>query len=65
MASDRISEKLHNMAVGFIGAGRMAQAMAKGFISSGIYFLYFFALTGSFWIDECTCTQSIKKHEAA
>lgn len=24
-----------NMAVGFIGAGRMAQAMARGFISTG------------------------------
>lgn len=36
MASKQKSNVPPDMAVGFIGAGRMAQAMARGFISAGI-----------------------------
>lgn len=36
MASKQNSKVPPDMAVGFIGAGRMAQAMARGFISAGI-----------------------------
>ena len=32
-----IKERISNTMVGFLGGGRMAQAMAKGFISSGEY----------------------------
>ena len=35
MASSQRSRVPPDMAVGFIGAGRMAQAMARGFITSG------------------------------
>ncbi|KAH3748515.1 uncharacterized protein LOC127848271 [Dreissena polymorpha] len=36
MASEKKTKIPENMSVGFIGAGRMAQAMAKGFISAGV-----------------------------
>ncbi|WAR17798.1 P5CR2-like protein [Mya arenaria] len=36
MASERKTRISENMTVGFIGAGRMAQAMARGFISAGV-----------------------------
>lgn len=35
MASNQKSRVPPDMTVGFIGAGRMAQAMARGFISTG------------------------------
>ncbi|KAH3888074.1 hypothetical protein DPMN_012097 [Dreissena polymorpha] len=36
MASEKKTKIPENMSVEFIGAGRMAQAMAKGFISAGV-----------------------------
>lgn len=35
MATKQTSKVPADMAIGFIGAGRMAQAMARGFISTG------------------------------
>jgi len=42
MSVEKKSKVPENMSVGFIGAGRMAQAMARGFISTGAYSINIF-----------------------
>ena len=43
------------MKIGFIGFGRMANALAKGFVSAGNYivFLQFVIFSGDYVIQEC------------
>lgn len=49
MSADKKKSKIPpDMSVGFIGAGRMAQAMARGFISTGMIFRWPFILLGLF-----------------